>query len=371
MSNETQLAESKPRRASTELANFIGMAPDAMLDTIKAQCFKCSPSQVTDAQLGAFIAVCNEMKVNPLLPGMIYAYPNQGGIVPMMGPDFVFKKLGEHTDIESWEVEVFPADPELPPTHAIAKIWRKGRDRPISYTAFLKEWKMPSNPNWSSRPRHMLFTRALKQCARQVIHSMPFDEDDRRMMGVIDIQSEVVGQQTLETTPVTRPAIPTRGPGRPKKGLAAAASTPVAEVEPAKDDTAPAASAPVIEEAVVVPEAPVLETEPAREPLGILTDAAGEESDLFDPATAIKSGEYIRGNITISGFKTGNVKDRKLFCGQNAITYMNAEGAFKGTLYTHLHGNAALADGKTVKVVIESKTDDKGASQPFIKTIAE
>lgn len=184
MSENTQLAV-RPK-ASQQLAAFIGMDAGVMLDVIRAQCFK--GGTVSNEQLAAFVSIAAEMGVNPLLPGMLYAYPiSGGGIVPMMGPDGVYKKLTEHPDVEGWETKVFPEDVNQPPTHAVTCIWRKGRERPITYTAILSEWKIQSNPNWNSRPRHMLGMRSLKQAARQIIHGVPFDEDERVIMGEIDI----------------------------------------------------------------------------------------------------------------------------------------------------------------------------------------
>ncbi len=139
-------------------------------------------------EVDAFISIACEMKVNPLLPGMLYAYPiSGGGIVPIMGPSGVYKKLVEHPEVASWETEVFPPDVTLPPTHAITKIWRKGVERPLTYTALLSEWKIESNPNWRTRPRHMLALRSLKHCANQIIHGIPYDEDDRVIMAMQNV----------------------------------------------------------------------------------------------------------------------------------------------------------------------------------------
>ena len=197
--------------ASAALAAFIGMEQPMLIDTIRAQCFSKTKKvgdhyeqiEVTDFQVAAFISIAVEMKVNPLLPGMLYAYPIKGGgIVPIMGPDGVFKKLAEHPDIASWEVEVFPTEPNLPPTHAIARIYRKGVERPIIYTAALNEWKIGENPNWVTRPRHMLQLRALKHAARQVIHGLPYDEDDRHIMDeVIQVSPGAPGQEPAPARP--------------------------------------------------------------------------------------------------------------------------------------------------------------------------
>jgi hypothetical protein len=217
--SDSQLAV-RPK-ASQQLATLIGMDPTAMLETIKAQCFKTNPANVSDAQLAAFISIASEMKVNPLLPGMLYAYPIQGGgIVPIMGPDGIYKKLAENPDIDSWETEVFPQDTALPPTHATTKIWRKGRERPLSYTALMSEWKVGSNPNWNTRPRHMLALRSLKHCARQIIHGLPGDEDDRIISGEINVTPH---EATTEPQQNTRP----KPPPREKKGAAAVESAAI------------------------------------------------------------------------------------------------------------------------------------------------
>jgi hypothetical protein len=230
MSNESTQLTTRPR-ASQQLASFIGMDPDAMIDTIKAQCFRGNPANISNEQLAAFVSIAAEMGVNPLLPGMLYALPIQGGgVIPIMGPDGVYKKLMEHPEVDSWETEVFPTDVTVPPTHAITKIWRKGRERPLQYTALLSEWKVGSNPNWNSRARHMLSIRSLKQCARQIIHGIPGDEDDRVIMGEINV--------TPEAPKVERAPVPER---KPKGARAAAAAAEAAKtVDVTATEPAPA-----------------------------------------------------------------------------------------------------------------------------------
>lgn len=184
MSEQNQITVAQPP-AFLAVAGLTGLDAKYLVDTVKRQCFK---GEATDAQVDAFISIACEMKVNPLLPGMLYAYPiSGGGIVPIMGPSGVYKKLVEHPEVASWETEVFPPDVTVPPTHAVTKIWRKGVERPLQYTALLSEWKIESNPNWRSRPRHMLALRSLKHCANQIIHGIPYDEDDRTIMAMTNV----------------------------------------------------------------------------------------------------------------------------------------------------------------------------------------
>jgi hypothetical protein len=248
MSENTQLAV-RPK-ASQQLAALIGMEPGAMIEAIKAQCFKGNAANITDSQLAAFVSIAADMGVNPFLPDMLYAFPGQGGsIIPIMGPAGVYKKLSEHPAVDSWESVCYPEDVSVPPTHAIARIWRKGVERPLVYTALLSEWKVGQNPNWASRPRHMLSLRALKHCARQVIHGIPYDADDRFIMEEINVTPAPSGAEKVIDPPKR-----TAPPKREAKGAATVtentkATTTVLEAEilppaaepPAKPDTKPAA----------------------------------------------------------------------------------------------------------------------------------
>lgn len=183
--SELALAQTTPgfHKATSLLATTLGIEPRMMVQTLKKQCFPGQHADsISDAQLAAFISVANSLRFNPLVPGMLYAYPSKnGGIVPVTGPDGMFKVLDEQIGekkLDGYECEVFPADITQKPTHAVATIWRAGNSHPSKFTAIFSEWVVSSNPNWGARPRHMLWLRAIKQCARQVIHGVPYDEDE-------------------------------------------------------------------------------------------------------------------------------------------------------------------------------------------------
>ena len=330
---ETQLAQAKPR-ASAQLALITGMDAGVMLDVIKAQCFKGNPANVSDGQLAAFVSIAAEMGVNPLLPGMLYAYPIQGGgIVPMMGPDGVFKKLTEHPAVEAWEVAIFPEDANAEPTHATAKIWRKGTDKPLSKTVYFKEWKISSNPNWQTRPRHMLEIRALKQCARQIIHGIPFDEDERAIMGEINVTPGAEQAPAAEARP--------KGPKRESKG---AASIPAEKEPPKKPDNVvegaftdvPAAASKAKAKAEPEPE-PKAEPKPEPEPEPKAPTKANAE-----PLTALRDGEIAVVDCTIVdvGASIGRYKGV-----DTPLVQVQLAGGFEGTA-VHF-GGATTTDMKT------------------------
>jgi hypothetical protein len=321
---DTQLAV-RPK-ASQQLATLIGMEPNAMLDVIKAQCFKGNPQNITDAQLAAFVSIAVEMGVNPLLPGMLYAFPVQGGgIVPMMGPDGVYKKLSEHPGIDSWETTVFPEDVSLPPTHATTKIFRNGRERPLSYTAILSEWKVNSNPNWNSRPRHMLAIRSLKQCARQIIHGVPYDEDERVIMGEVNVTGNDVAPE---------PALCPAPPVRAKKGAAAVIENAAPKTEP-KTQTIDVEASPASPDAEKAHEiAKVLKFEAKETPQGKVKEPVIARTSLNDKEEAtfiVKVDKIYALVINVAGKLTPSVQ-------------ANVIGEFNGTVY-HFGGATETSDG--------------------------
>jgi len=210
---ETGIAKSGAgRKASDILAESLGLEPAKMIDVIKAQCFSgTAPEKVSNEMLAAFCVVANELGLNPLLPGMLYAYPNKsGGFTPMIGPDGVFKLLYQHPDVDSWEVEMIP-DASGAVVAATATIYRKNNARPMKKTVYLSEWKVGSNPNWTNRVAHMLEIRALKQCARQIIHGLPSDPEEQGIIEAQVVKPAAVQQLPGETkSSATARAIATR-----------------------------------------------------------------------------------------------------------------------------------------------------------------
>ncbi len=333
MSNEIVV---RPK-ASQQLAALIGMEPGAMLETIKAQCFKCNPANVTNEQLAAFVSIAAEMGLNPLLPGFLYAYPiSGGGVVPIMGPDGIYKKLTEHPEIDSWETEVFPADVALPPTHAITRIWRKSREKPLSYTAVFSEWKINSNPNWNTRPRHMLALRSLKHAARQLIHGLPGDEDDRHIMGEINVtpgadNAPAAEQQQKRSDP----------PARAKKEKGVSAATAEAskaidvDVVPPKTETPPP---PVQEKAAEKAAEKIAEKAPEPEKEKPAEKAAPAAKS--GPRTSLQEGEVLTARCTVKGIFAMNINVEGT---QTPSVHAKVEGEFSGPVY---HFGAAKKQGE-------------------------
>lgn len=189
-------------RASAALAATLGIEPKAMIEVIKAQCFKGTNGNVSDEQLAALCSVASNLGLNPLVPGMMYAYPDGKGIMPMIGPDGVFKLLSSHPNVKSWDVKIDSFSPDGKPFSATANIFMAdGTIR--SKTVYYSEWFIDSNVNWKKRPCHMLEIRALKQDARQVIHGLPWDEEERAMSMATTVTAEVI-KPSVDVPPANR-----------------------------------------------------------------------------------------------------------------------------------------------------------------------
>lgn len=321
-------------RASNELAAMLGIEPRMMIDTIKAQCFvNTTPDRVSDTQLAAFISTAHTLGVNPLLPGFLYAYPSKsGGITPILGPDGVLKKLDEQITsgkLDGYECTVYPEDVTQKPTHATAQIFRKGSDHPAKYTALLSEWAVNSNPNWGSRTRHMLWLRAIKQAARQVIHGLPMDADEYKLSEAVNVTPEPIAE-----TPAPRPEPPKRA----KKGAAAVKeNAPEVVVTEAEQASATQQAAPT-----VVTEAPKA-VEPAPKAAPVPAPEARKEA----PLAALKDGETVDVACEVEEFKCvmATVADGNGGTRSSPTVQARVTGGFNGNV---LHFDGATQKGETL-----------------------
>lgn len=338
MSN--QLTTVQPVRASDQLASFLGIEKGMMLDTLKAQCFKGKrPDEVSDAQLAAFVSTANALQVNPLLPGFLYAYPERnGGITPILGPDGTFKKLDEM--ISSGKLKGYKCDVKMgadgKPESATAIIQRGEGQLPAEYTAYFSEWCVTSNPNWQSRPRHMLWVRAIKQAARQVIHGLPMDADEYEIAQMHNVTPE---DQKPE---VDRAPVPERKKRQPK-GTQAIDAEVVNEAPPQEQKPVEQASAekkvdpkPVesFTEAAAATEAPEKAQAPA-EPLA--------QVEPPKPRAFLQDKEEIMAVVTVAELSPLNITQAGV---AHPSVKAKLKGGFEGEVY---HIGGGVADGATVK----------------------
>ena len=140
-----------------KLATQFGMGDGSDLtNTLKATAFK-SGTQVTDAQMTALLVVANQYGLNPFTKE-IFAFPDKGGIVPVVGLDGWSRIINSHTQFDGMD---FEQDAES----CTCVIYRKDRSHPVKVTEWMSECKRGTQP-WQSHPKRMLRHKAMIQCAR-------------------------------------------------------------------------------------------------------------------------------------------------------------------------------------------------------------
>lgn len=186
---------------TTKLASTLDMGVnngDELVATLKATAFK-GGTQVSDAQMTALMVVANQYGLNPWTKE-IYAFPDKGGIVPVVGVDGWSRIINNHPQFDGIE---FEQDEQS----CTAIIYRKDRTRPVKVTEYMAECKRANTGPWQSHPRRMLRHKAMIQCARLAfgytgIHDL--DEAEQiaagtKNMGVVqEVQAPTVTADVLE-----------------------------------------------------------------------------------------------------------------------------------------------------------------------------
>jgi len=178
-STVTAVAERATPRASilAKMADRFSVEPNKLLDTLKATAFK-SQGGVTNEQMMSLLIVADQYSLNPFTKE-IFAFPDKGGIVPVVGVDGWSRIINEHPQFDGVEFTYTGEGAELACT---CTIHRKDRAHPIAVTEYLAECKRGTGP-WGSHPRRMLRHKALIQGARLAFgFAGIYDEDEAHRM---------------------------------------------------------------------------------------------------------------------------------------------------------------------------------------------
>ena len=172
----SNVATIKPNSLSARMADRFGVDPNEMMATLKATAFK---GQVSDAQMQALLIVADQYGLNPWTKE-IYAFPDKGGIVPVVGVDGWSRIINENSAFDGMD---FQQDDES----CTCIIYRKDRNHPIKVTEWMTECKRNTQP-WQSHPKRMLRHKAMIQCARLAFgYTGIFDEDEAQRIVEKDV----------------------------------------------------------------------------------------------------------------------------------------------------------------------------------------
>lgn len=170
------IEQHQPQQQSllAKFANRFGVEPNKMLTTLKSTAFK---GDVTNEQMMALLIVADQHGLNPWTKE-IYAFPDKGGIVPVVGVDGWSRIINEHQQFDGMEFVDGPSDDKGIPEWIECVIFRKDRGHAIRAREYYAECKRSTGP-WQSHPRRMLRHKALIQCARLAFgYTGIYDQDE-------------------------------------------------------------------------------------------------------------------------------------------------------------------------------------------------
>jgi phage recombination protein Bet len=213
------------------MADRYGMVPAAFEATLRATVV---PADASKEQFAAFLLICKEYKLNPILKE-IYAFPRRdGGIQPIVSVDGWFKLANEHPQMNGMEFDDLVVSGEL--VAITARIWRRDREHPITVTEYMEECARNTD-TWRQWPRRMLRHKAAIQGIRYAFgYSAIVDPDEAERMGIDDagVSSGIGAPHVSTMRTISPPPAPSSVPkvtppaSRPRKPKAVESGAPEA-----------------------------------------------------------------------------------------------------------------------------------------------
>lgn len=236
------------RNAAQVVADRLDLTEASLKQVLKATAFRAE-RPVTDDEFMALMVVANNYGLNPVTKEL-YAFPNRGGVVPIVSVDGWVRITTSHPDYDGVEL-LENLDDKGQVVSVTAKFYRKSNGHPTVVTEYMDECNRGTEV-WKKWPRRMLRHKAYIQGARVAFgFSGIYDEDEaERIIEVTPVQDTPVEmprkrplnapEQPIEPEVVDMPQQPETDAERPipaKKGVVQTASemfggTPVAQDRP-------------------------------------------------------------------------------------------------------------------------------------------
>lgn len=181
---------SVPTDLLTAVAATAGTQDVAAFSEILAKTIMPS-ERVRPEQITSFLMVASQYKLNPVTKE-IYAFPNRGGIQPIVSVDGWLKIINSHPQFDGMEFHD-ELDENGKLLSVTCRIFRKDRSHPIEMTEYMRECSRSTEP-WKQWPNRMLRHKATIQAARYAFGFSGIYEPD---------EAERIEQaQAAATTPV-------------------------------------------------------------------------------------------------------------------------------------------------------------------------
>ena len=230
----TRVAGDPHRSLVAKLAHKFHVEPEKMIGALKATAFRQREKdpEPTNEQMMALCVVADQYGLNPWTKEL-YAFPDKGGIVPVVGVDGWSRIVNQHEAFDGVEFSYGPPVEKRKnaPEWIECVIYRKDRAHPTKVREHLAECWRDTGP-WQSHPARMLRHKAFMQCARIALGFVGiYDEDeaqriiDGEAMRVGDAPSTAVDALNAKLRPAQQQDEPAGG------GIRDAAQSGVIDVE--------------------------------------------------------------------------------------------------------------------------------------------
>ena len=133
--SENSLSNSQSRSITEKVSTRYGMSATALQQTLTKTIFP--KSSATNEQVAALLIVADQYDLNPFTKE-IYAFPQGGGIVPIVGVDGWYKLLHRDKDLSGVQV-TFDYNDANALHSATARIYKKGWEHPVEVTELMAE----------------------------------------------------------------------------------------------------------------------------------------------------------------------------------------------------------------------------------------
>jgi phage recombination protein Bet len=191
----------------TRFAERLGVQPEKMLSTLKATAFKQGNNmpEITNEQMMALMIVADQYKLNPFTKE-IYAYPDKGGVVPVVSVDGWSRIINEHPAFDGVEFK-YSEETVMHKGHP-AHVWveciihRKDRSHATVIREYFDEVVRDANfkTPWDSHPKRMHRHKALIQGARVAFgFAGIYDQDEAERIIDVTPHDEPENKEPVKT----------------------------------------------------------------------------------------------------------------------------------------------------------------------------
>jgi phage recombination protein Bet len=188
-----------PKKSSltSKFAERFSIDESKVMVILKSTAFKQKDNQppASDEQMTALMIVADQYGLNPFTKE-IYAYPDKGGIVPVVGVDGWSRIMNSHPQMDG--IEFRYSDETTMHKGKTCHVWieciitRKDRSKPTVVREYFDEVVRTLNFStpWDTHPKRLHRHKAEIQCARVAFgFAGIYDEDEAQRIIEVDIQT--------------------------------------------------------------------------------------------------------------------------------------------------------------------------------------